>query len=58
MIRLMLKGWSREDKILLCIVLEQAYASVVISHKRAGSAISKALANCLSWLEDDIAKTE
>ena len=58
MIRFMLKNWSREEKILLCTVLEEAYYNLVIRDGRVGTIVSKAFANCLSWLEDDISKTE
>lgn len=57
MIRLMLKGWNKEDKILLCKLLSDCY-SVLTTMNKSGTTISKAFANCLSWLEDDIAKTE
>lgn len=57
MIRLMLKGWSKEDKVLLCRLLSDSY-SLLTTMGKGGTTISKAFANCLSWLEDDIAKME
>lgn len=58
MIRLMIRNWTREEKILLCTILEEAYYNLVVRDGQVGTLVSKAFANCLSWLEDDIAKTE
>lgn len=57
MIRLMLKGWSKEDKIFLCSLLSNCYITIMRMDK-CGTILSKAFANCISWLEDDIDKTE
>lgn len=58
MIRLMIRNWTREEKILLCTILEEAYYNIVVRNGLSGTQVSKAFANCLSWLEDDISKTE
>lgn len=59
MIRLMIKNWSRADKIILRDAMVKAYQTTLETHpyfEDGANCITKALANCISWLEDDIAK--
>ena len=59
MIRLMIKTWSKADKIVLRDALANAYKFLLDSHpyyEDGANCITKAFANCISWLEDDIAK--
>ena len=59
MIRLMIKNWSRADKIVLRNALVSAYKFVLDTYpyyEDCANLITKALSNCISWLEDDIAK--
>lgn len=62
MIRLLLKGWSYQQKIVLRNSLVEAYKSTKDSIPIIGNTevsrdyqqVSKDIANALSWLEDDI----
>lgn len=64
MIRLMLNSWSYQQKIVLRNALVEAYKSTkdcipIIGNtevSRDYHQVSKAIANALSWLEDDIDK--
>lgn len=59
MIRIMLGNLGRPDMILLRDCLMKGYTEAIDREKYLQrNAISKDFANCLSWLEDQIAKTE
>lgn len=59
MIRIMLGNLGRSDMILLRDCLMKGYTEAIDLEKYLQrNAISKDFANCLSWLEDQIAKTE
>lgn len=55
----MINNWSKADKIILRDTLVCAYKFLLDSYpyyEDGANCITKAFANCISWLEDDIAK--
>ncbi|MBO7734581.1 MAG: hypothetical protein J6S67_18625 [Methanobrevibacter sp.] len=66
MIRLLVQKWSYQQKIILRNALVEAYRSAKEEQPYLGNSevtrdfmqVSKAIANALSWLEDDIDKTK
>ena len=59
MIRIMLGSLSHADMIVLRDCLMKGYMEASERERyQQRNAISKDFANCLSWLEDQIAKTE
>lgn len=59
MIRLMIGNMGHADMILLRDCIMKGYIEAIDREKYLQrNLISKDFANCLSWLEDQIAKTE
>lgn len=56
MIRLLVNGWDKAQKRLLRDALLGAYKIAAEYSPGGYMCVTKALANALSWLEDDIAK--